>query len=176
MQEEGTKDSMKNLRQSSRLTPGLLPSNLNVAELRELERRLMDEQDRLAICERCKTAREMAGLEQEELGELLQPPRGDRTIYNYETFRPPLKYLRQWAEITNVTYDWLLRGVEPISPSQQPEEDLRALREDYAAALAEVRDAAQLLREERALQQELLDRVRELLDRPAQPAPAQQTA
>lgn len=85
----------------------------NLIRLLGLERAYLNEQDKLELCARVKQARIEAGLEQREIGEMLEPPVEDRTIRNYESTRPPFRYLRQWAEITNVTYDWLLRGDEP---------------------------------------------------------------
>lgn len=114
------------------------------ARLQQVERDYLNEKDRRAICARCKEARVKAGLNEIEMGELLSPPVRDRTIRNYETFRPPLKVLRQWADITRVSYDWLLRGDEaaPAALSRSDyevralSEEIRQMRLDLAALQA----------------------------------------
>lgn len=85
-------------------------------QLQRAERDYMNEADKLALCARVKKAREQAGLTELEIAEMLDPPVTDRTIRNYETVRPPFRYLRQWAEITRVDYDFLLRG--EVSPAE----------------------------------------------------------
>lgn len=91
-------------------------------QLQRLERQYLNDQDKADLCARVKQARIQAGLEQSEIGEMLDPPVEDRTIRNYESFRPPFKYLRQWAEITGVSYEWLLRGDQGLQQLLPTEE------------------------------------------------------
>lgn len=104
----------------------------------------MNETDKIELCARVKEARIRAGLEQDEIGDMLDPPVEDRTIRNYESIRPPFKYLRQWAEITGVSYDWLLRGVEPEPVVLAPETalDLRQHLESLEGQIARQAAAA----------------------------------
>jgi transcriptional regulator with XRE-family HTH domain len=76
-----------------------------------LERHL-DELEKAQISHRIKMARETAGLTQEELGDKLKPQVKQRTIANYESVRVPWGYLRQIAEQTGRTWDWLVYGDE----------------------------------------------------------------
>ena len=74
---------------------------------------LMEELDKAAICGRIKQARVEAGLEQQQLGDLLDPPVHYRTVQTWESAkqqRVPYDRLGEIAQVTGVTKEWLLHG------------------------------------------------------------------
>jgi type II secretory pathway predicted ATPase ExeA len=98
----------------------------------KLERHL-SHLEKAQISARIKQAREMAGLTQDELGDLLEPRVKQRTIANYESIRVPWDYLHQIAEHTGRTWEWLVYG-EQTSPAE-----IAALLE----AMAQIQDAVE---------------------------------
>ena len=119
-------------------------SGAGLVKYLELERDYLNEQDRRGICSRVKEARVEAGLTEREIADMLSPPVTDRAIRNYESTRPPFRYLRQWAEITATTYDWLLRGVEqePVVLAPAMATGLRQSLEALEARMDRMGDAA----------------------------------
>lgn len=97
----------------------------------------MHQTDKIAIAARLRQAREQAGFTEREIGELLDPPLTDRSIRTYEKDNPQMRYLRQWADITQVPYDWLLRGETADHPT---EPDLRAELETIRRSLQRLED------------------------------------
>jgi len=93
---------------------------------REAQER-MDELELAEICARLKLAREQAGLSQEAIGEMLDPPVGQRAVANYEKVRVPWRYLSQWAEITGTTRPWLIHGEQAAELPEAVERRLAGL-------------------------------------------------
>lgn len=85
----------------------------------QLERIYLNQRDKLAVAARLKEARQLAGFSEPEMAELLEPAVRDRTIRNYEAGRVPTKYLRQWAELTGVSFEWLLTGKGETSAAEE---------------------------------------------------------
>jgi len=107
-----------------------------------------------AIGERISRARELAGLRQEDLADLLGV--STRTVQNYEAGATGAhKHLRLIAEITKVRLPWLLHGEEPAQGD--PESDKLSLLQ---GEVAEIR--------------EMLYRVLESRDEPASQEPPRQ--
>lgn len=100
------------IRSVARTGSGTTLSGAGLIRFLALERDYMNEADKIEICSRCKEARINSGLTEPEMADMLEPSVTDRTIRNYESDRPPFRYLRQWAEITGTEYLWLLRGDE----------------------------------------------------------------
>lgn len=70
-----------------------------------------------SVHDRCRKAREFAGLDQDQLAARIDVSRG--TISNYETGAvTKLKslVLRQWAFACGVDYDWLRTGLVASGP------------------------------------------------------------
>lgn len=97
--------------------------------------------EKAQISARIKQAREMAGLTQDELGDLLEPRVKQRTIANYESIRVPWDYLHQIAEHTGRTWEWLVYGEQPASP-----EELEGLRAAVEGLQRDVDEILRLLR------------------------------
>lgn len=79
----------------------------------------MREYPPFTVSDRCRKAREIAGLEQQELADRIEVSRG--TISNYETaaVAPRRIVLRAWAFACGVDFDWLAFGTG--STSQYPD-------------------------------------------------------
>ena len=107
-----------------------------------------------AIGERIARARELAGLRQEDLADLLGV--STRTVQNYEAGATGAhKHLRLIAEITAVRLPWLLHGEEPAQGDRENDR-LTALQ----GQVSEIR--------------ELLDRVLAARDEPGDTDPQQE--
>lgn len=104
---------------------------------REAQER-MDELELAEICARLKLAREQAGLSQEAIGEMLDPPVGQRAVANYEKSRVPWRYLGQWAEITGTTRPWLMHGEQAAELPEAVERRLAGLEARLGALEAKV--------------------------------------
>ncbi len=155
MQTDGTKDSETSMTTMTSLRPRVDSGTAaalkrlrgqGLVNFLNLEQQYLDEADRLAVCSRCRDSRVKAGFEQPEFAEMLIPPVTVRTLHNYEHYRPPFKYLRQWAEITGVNYRWLLTGEEPTPepvPAAAPSEiaQIHARLDEMADLLSRVLDA-----------------------------------
>lgn len=92
----------------------------------------MEEAERRAISGRIAQARKEAGLTQAQLAELLGLHK--RTIENYEAGRIPWEHLQEIAKLTGRTREWILRGDEAATETQEIVRQV--VREEMADALA----------------------------------------
>lgn len=100
---------------------------------------------------RIQTARERAGLRQEDLADLIGV--ANRTVQNYEAgATKPYARLKAIAEATGATVEWLLHGdPEPgeVSPGELSalQTELAAARGDLAALAGHLDEVLRILRE-----------------------------
>lgn len=81
------------------------------------------------ICARIKQARKAAGFTQEDMASLLNVT--TRAYQNYEKDRAPFRRLGEFARLTNVKQEWLLRG-DDQEPAGSP------LLSDVAQGVAQI--------------------------------------
>lgn len=113
----------------------------------------MNDPQRNAICGRVRDAIQRTGLSYREVGDMLVPPVTEKTVYNYTSFRPPFRYLRQLGELCGVPYEWLLDGGDMNGYGADGLGGAGELREVVEQLHEEVRDeAAQLARVEAKLE------------------------
>lgn len=129
-----------------------------------LQLQALNEADKLAISERLKQARTEAGFEEREFGELLDPPITDRAIRYHESGSPQMRYLRQWAELTNVSYYWLLRGDE--EPQAAEPTPTAVATPQVEALVSKLDELLQLVRDLSERQDVLQDRLDAAADDP----------
>lgn len=104
------------------------------------ETRLTDA-EKLEVCARIKSARQQAGLTQEELAKILHVRQ--RTIANYESTRVPFRLLDRIAEATGVSTEWLLRG---DAAKRATDASVERLHADLALVQQQVSEILELLR------------------------------
>jgi DNA-binding transcriptional regulator YiaG len=107
---------------------------------------LMAELDRAAISIRMGQARDLAGLKQPEMADLLEVH--FRTIQDWESPKKrvvPFDRLEEWARLTETTREWLLHG-----EMEATEEDRlrRIVREELEALRGDLDRIENLLRSE----------------------------
>lgn len=69
--------------------------------------------------DRIRKARDHAGLSQAALAEQIPVARNTLSRWELGANTPSSRELQRLAEITNVSFDWLLQG-DPASPSEAP--------------------------------------------------------
>lgn len=99
----------------------------------------MDELTKKRITARVKQAREEAGISQEEMASLLGlTHRAYQWYESQKDPRPPLRRLREIAEVTGRSQEWLLRG-DP-EPATDPSAQIRELSDRVESLEALIRE------------------------------------